>query len=305
MFFEIINGIKQVEPGEVNLSDSHHYAGVISLDESESIFKNLGIDAEKFFELLGGKSVTLENHGGFDMAALNILNHRSMSSPGERTGIVFNKNIIIFVSKDVHTVLAMTPFLNAAEDGSFVFDRILSSFFERLTGEDIDYLDKIEQEISDLESALIRSKRQNCVKEIISLRKRLLVFKRYYEQLLNVLEELQQNENDTLSVNSLRYFKIYAGRVERLYHSVLNLRDYVTQVREAYQAEVDISLNNIMKIFTVITAIFLPLTLIVGWYGMNLQLPEFKWAFGYPFVIILSVAVVVFCLFIFKKRKWF
>jgi magnesium transporter len=47
----------------------------------------------------------------------------------------------------------------------------------------------------------------------------------------------------------------------------LNLRDYVTQVREAYQAELDISLNNIMKIFTVITAFFSPLTLLVGWYA--------------------------------------
>jgi magnesium transporter len=200
----------------------------------------------------------------------------------------------------------MMPCFTESDDINIVFDRMLSTFFERLTAQDVVFLDKIEQEISNLENALISSKRQkNCVKEIISLRKRLLVLKRYYEQLLNVLDELQQNENDTLHGNSLRYFKIYAGRVERLYHSVLNLRDYVTQVREAYQAEVDISLNNIMKIFTVITAIFLPLTLIVGWYGMNLNLPEFQWSFGYPFVIILSVAVVVLCLIIFKKRKWF
>jgi magnesium transporter len=93
--------------------------------------------------------------------------------------------------------------------------------------------------------------------------------------------------------------------VDRLYHSVLNLRDYVTQVREAYQAEVDIGLNNIMKLFTVLTAVFLLLTLLVGWYGMNLQMPEFKWAFGYPLVIIIAVAIVVFCLVIFKKKKWF
>jgi magnesium transporter len=185
------------------------------------------------------------------------------------------------------------------------FDRLLVAFFERLTMDDAQKLEQIEQEISALEDALITSKKRDCVKEIISLRKRLMAFKRYYEQLLFVLDELQENENEVVPPGALRHFRIYAGRVDRLYHSVLNLRDYVTQVREAYQAEVDIGLNSIMKIFTVITAIFLPLTLLVGWYGMNLQMPEFKWAFGYPMVAILAVVIVAVCLVIFRKKKWF
>lgn len=60
-----------------------------------------------------------------------------------------------------------------------------------------------------------------------------------------------------------------------------------------------------MKVFTVITAVFLPLTLIVGWYGMNLMMPEFEWAGSYPMVILLSIAVIVFCIAYFKKHKWF
>jgi magnesium transporter len=86
---------------------------------------------------------------------------------------------------------------------------------------------------------------------------------------------------------------------------VLNSRDYVSQVREAYQAQVDIDQNTIMKVFTVITSIFLPLTLLVGWYGMNLRMPEFSWDYGYPFVILLSVIVVSLCVVFFKKKKWF
>ena len=84
---------------------------------------------------------------------------------------------------------------------------------------------------------------------------------------------------------SLRAFRILAGKADRLYHNVLGLRDYVTQIREAYQAEVDINLNTTMKIFTVITAIFLPLTLVAGWYGMNFNMPEYQSPYGYPIVI--------------------
>ena len=85
----------------------------------------------------------------------------------------------------------------------------------------------------------------------------------------------------------------------------MNLRESVTQVRESYQAQVDINLNHIMRIFTVITTICLPLTLIVGWYGMNFDMPEYNWNHSYGMVIILSIAVVSMSIIFFKKKGWF
>ena len=76
-------------------------------------------------------------------------------------------------------------------------------------------------------------------------------------------------------------------------------------VREAYQSQIDIEQNNIMKVFTVVTSIFLPLSLIAAWYGMNFALPEYQWAYGYPFVVSLSVGLVVGLLIFFRKKKWF
>ena len=94
-------------------------------------------------------------------------------------------------------------------------------------------------------------------------------------------------------------------KFDRLLEFVLHLQEYIEQVREAYQSQIDIEQNNIMKVFTVVTSIFLPLTLIAGWYGMNLQMPEFHWAWGYPFVIAVSLSVVVALIVIFKRKKWF
>lgn len=78
-------------------------------------------------------------------------------------------------------------------------------------------------------------------------------------------------------------------RVERFGQQTRMLRDYSVQVRESYQAQVDIRLNRMMYIFTFVTVIFLPLTLIVGWYGMNFSgMPELY----YPFVITLALLSV-------------
>ena len=86
-------------------------------------------------------------------------------------------------------------------------------------------------------------------------RKELLRLKRYYEQLDSALDNLTANANGLLSEEAVRRLTILANRTERFRNSVLNLRDYVTQMREAYQAQIDIEQNKLMKVFTVITSL--------------------------------------------------
>ena len=93
--------------------------------------------------------------------------------------------------------------------------------------------------------------------------------------------------------------------MERYLNAVQSLRESVAQLREAYQSQLSIQQNDLMKIFTVVTAVFLPLTLLVGWYGMNfVGMPELGWRYGYPAVIVLSVLIVAWLLWYFRKNKW-
>ena len=83
------------------------------------------------------------------------------------------------------------------------------------------------------------------------------------------------------------------------------LREYCTQIQSLFQSEIDIRQNRIMQILTIVTTIFLPLTLLVGWYGMNFSgMPELHWKYGYPAIILVSVAVVVLSLWVCKKKKF-
>ena len=70
-------------------------------------------------------------------------------------------------------------------------------------------------------------------------------------------------------------------------------------------AHLDIAQNGVMQLLTIVTTIFLPLTLLVGWYGMNFSgMPELHWKYGYPTIILVSVAVVVLSLWVCKKKKF-
>lgn len=91
----------------------------------------------------------------------------------------------------------------------------------------------------------------------------------------------------------------------RLRDDVELLRGSVVHLQDAYQSFIDLKTNHTMQIFTVVSTIFFPLTLIVGWYGMNFKyMPELQWKYGYVFVIALSVIVVAVLAIIGKKKKW-
>lgn len=187
--------------------------------------------------------------------------------------------------------------------------RAMLAIIDFVTKNDGILLGKIESKIMNLEEQTLESadtelKINN--NEISAVRRQLHPMYQMYEQLLDALEDMMEDENELYSETDKRYSNRIHNRVERLYKTVINLRDYVSQVREAYQAQIDIGLNKIMKVFTVISAIFLPLTFLVGWYGMNFQsMPELPWKYGYIFVIGLTLAIIVGCLIIFKRKKWF
>lgn len=93
-------------------------------------------------------------------------------------------------------------------------------------------------------------------------------------------------------------------RVEQLQNHVHLLRENVLQIRELYQSMQDAHQNKIMAVITIVTTIFLPLTLITGWYGMNfVYMPELQWRYGYFAVIMISLIIVIAEIIYFKKEK--
>lgn len=91
-----------------------------------------------------------------------------------------------------------------------------------------------------------------------------------------------------------------------MYDNTKLLREYTIQMREMYQSQIDVSQNQTMKVLTVLTAIFSPLTLITGWYGMNFcYMPETTWKYGYMVIILICMITVVVEIIYFKKKKWF
>ena len=289
----------------ISLNSGKLFVCVITFEQLESVADKLNINEKIFYECLNGRTSKFESYEGFDYISLKIPKINDVLKPSKKVCIFFTKNLLVFIcDKDpiIDDIICKTK---SEEIKCTSLSKMLYLFFDRLTSEDTYCIENIEQEIAELEEGLITSKKDNYLNKIIILRKKLLKLKRYYERLLNIAESIEENDNKLIDKKTIRYFRMFTNRINRLFQEINNLRDYVTQVRETYEAQVDINQKTLMKLFTVVTAIFLPLTLIIGWYGMNFNMSEYSLSYDYTIVILISISIVVFCVVWFKKNKCF
>ena len=176
---------------------------------------------------------------------------------------------------------------------------------EWLTMKDLHHLQRLEDEMDQMEEQVLSGKLDQFNSHMNTLRKEIIRWLRYYTQLDDMVCEFQENENALFNDSELRLLHVVEKRIGRLNSEAQALREYSIQLRELFQAEIDIRQNRIMKILTIVTTVFLPLSLVVGWYGMNfVNMPELTWKYGYPAIIIISTLIVALCLWIMKKKKF-
>ncbi len=204
---------------------------------------------------------------------------------------------LIFIEEDSRIKEMIDLIRRRVGEGHYSMGEFLSDFFMALVEEDILYLASLEREIAEMEEMVLQGKTEHFHYRMLSIKKEISRLYCYYCQMTDV--------GDVLSVKQ-RICSNFLDRVDRIKQEAQSLREYAMQVQDVYQSEISIHQNNIMKFLTVVTTIFLPLTLIAGWYGMNFyNMPELTWKYGYPVVSAISLLVIIVSLWFFNKKKFF
>ena len=136
-------------------------------------------------------------------------------------------------------------------------------------------------------------------------RRKLSELNAYYEQ-LTAMSDMIASLDAPAPIAAAEQWSRFSMQTERLESHVHLLQENVIQLRELYQAQLDAKQNKVMCILTVVTTLFLPLSLLTGWYGMNFRnMPELTAEHGYLVICIVSAVCVLVELWIFKRKKWF
>lgn len=181
----------------------------------------------------------------------------------------------------------------------------LLEFMKLLIKGDLAALASLEDHMEDIEEDIIGKNFDANSHCMIPLRRKLLRIDTYYQQLIDVVGTLIENENNLLSNEDVASFSNLERQTERLLERSLMLKEYSLQLRELSQSRLDTQQNETMRFFAVVTAIFAPLTLLTSWFGMNFRyMPMVNQAWGHQAIAIFAIALVIIEVIVFRRKNW-
>ena len=286
-------------------------AGYVDVKELLSVYDKFGFSqttveackvANKYFRS------GVEVYDDYTFTELRII--QKSDKDEDCVALYLKKNLVLVVDVEDHDGSTKNKFMYALRrytTDTVTLEKVIYAFLDCLVGEDFKVLEDISVELSDMEEALMDEKvEKNFNATLLRKKKMLSRFHNYYEQILDIADTIYENENGIFDSESLMYISNITKKVERLKEDIDSLKNSVEHLQDAYSSFLDIKMNSTMKIFTVLTSVFFPLTIIVGWYGMNFEsMPEFHWKYGYLYVILLSLTTVLILTVVGKKKKWF
>ncbi len=166
-------------------------------------------------------------------------------------------------------------------------------------------LEKLGEIIESLEDELIKDPTQKTVQKIYQCKRELIFLHNAVWPLREVVNTFAKLESPLVRESTIPFIRDVYDHVIHVIDSMDIYRETISGMLEMYLSSVSNRLNQVMKVLTVIATIFMPLTFIVGLYGMNFRhMPELEWRYGYPVVLGLMVVIAAVMLLVFKRRKW-
>lgn len=304
VFFAIEETLREVKRSELR-STGRQFVAVLTFEEwksSKDSFE-MGMDIEPDLSeiFLTKAEVNYDSLTG----TFAVPDRKNPSADDLKFAFVLDEKGIVFID-DNGTALDIIRGVQRTKKWKMPsLERFLYDFLDQIVKDDLRLMEKYEDELDHMEQAIIDGDETLPSGRLNDIRSDIRYLRIHYEQLMDLAAEFEENENGFFKLENLRYFRLFINRAERLHEASMSLRDYTMQLRDLYKAHLDIKQNRIMTVLTVVTTIFMPLTLIVGWYGMNFRyMPELNWEWSYPVVIAASIVIVIGSLLFFKKKKW-
>lgn len=180
-----------------------------------------------------------------------------------------------------------------------LIDSIVDSYFH--------ILEKIGEEIEELEDRLVVDTQKDDIQLVHRMRRNMILLRKSVWPLREVISVMQRNENSFIKTSTQIYLRDVYDHLIQIIDTIESYRDMIVGMLDVYLSSTSNKLNEVMKVLTIISTLFIPLTFLAGVYGMNFKnFPELEkyWMYPWGFWIITFVVVIIMIIY-FKKKKWF
>ncbi len=166
-------------------------------------------------------------------------------------------------------------------------------------------LDKLADHLETLEEEVINTPKARSVNELYALKRELTLMRKHVWPLRETMNALIREESSLISANTILYLRDVNDHVNQVLETIDSYRELIASLLDLYLSSVSNKMNNVMKVLTVISVIFMPLTFVAGVYGMNFDnMPELHWHYGYFYVLGFMMILLIVMLLYFKRKEW-
>jgi len=184
-------------------------------------------------------------------------------------------------------------------------DYLLFAICDLLIDNYFSLLENIGETIETIEDELVSTPSVACQQLIYKLKRRLFYTKKIVWPIREVIGTLQSSIHPLITENSRAYFRNIHDHTVQIIETIESLIDLSSNMMDLYLSTVSNRLNEIMKVLTIFSALFIPLTFLAGVYGMNFKfIPELEWKYGYLGFWGIVVCIAISMLLFFKHKKW-
>jgi magnesium transporter len=252
----------------------------------------------------------LEDYGNYIFAVLKKLhwNKEEEDFEYEQISLILGENYVIsFQERDtklfnpiyerIQVPKGRVRFMQSDYLFYVLIDIIIDDYFV--------VLEKVGEEIENMEDLLIKNPEPGTLQLIYQLKRSSIELRKSIWPIREVINKLQREQSNLIRDELQIYLRDIYDHIFRISDMLENYRDIIFGMLDLYLSSVSNRMNDIMKVLTIISTVFIPLSFLAGFYGMNfLYMPEFSSPFGYPIIIIIMATVAIVMLYFFKRKKW-
>jgi magnesium transporter len=237
-------------------------------------------------------------------------NENKKTVEAEQISIVLGHNFVISfqedASRDVFNPLRLKLNMPKSQIRARPADYLCYAMIDLIVDNYFLVMEKLGEQIESLEEELIRKSNNRSLIRINQLRKEHIVLKRNIGPVRDMLNSIIRSESDLLEDRTTKYFNDVYDHISQAFDLSENYRDMLMSMQDLYINNVNLKLNEVMKVMAIVTCLLAPATVIGGIFGMNFDIiPYAHHQWGFYFAVGLMLLIPIWMLWQFRKRGWF
>lgn len=306
--YDISNGFKEVS-GDWKIGRNYYWiAG--KPEDLENIDLDIDEDSMKECKNLD-QSPKISFFDGYIFMVFNILEYEKDEVISKELNIFLGKDYIITIYKDKCNILdELLKDIRGNKNCLILKEQckpciVLYYVLDRIVIRNYNVISELESEADSIEIDILKNPNHYQAHKLITLRRQVYNIKKYLNPLRYIGDSLILNENNIIEDENIKYFKNLNNKISKLMLALENLVQDLALVREAFESEIGNRTNELMKVFTLVASIFLPLELLTGIFGMSFEFMPLKnrW-YGVYIIFIIMAIIALYLIRLFKKNRW-